>query len=230
MVLSSSDFSLKLNDPAQPIMLTLVNNPTYQSVHSPVLATILDASLRLMSVRNHNPSLLLLDEGSTLKLPNLARIPATLRSYDIGTVWGLQDKVQANLMYDENTTKAVLSNLSVKILGKANDPDTMKFYERFFELIKVDQQSISRSDELFNASQRRITTSTQEKAKHRGQEFMRLQPGEFFVFDESGKSKKVQFKVPEHQFTKPQPVYNHSFQDLKQHFDQILKDCKSIGQ
>jgi type IV secretory pathway TraG/TraD family ATPase VirD4 len=145
-------------------------------------------------------------------------------------VWGLQDKVQANLMYDENTTKAVLSNLSVKLLGKANDPDTMKFYERFFELVKVDQTTISRSDEWFSSGQRRVSTATQEKAKHRGQEFMQLAPGEFFVFDEAGKSNKVQFTVPKHQITKPQPVYNYSSRDLEKHFDQLLTDCRAITQ
>ena len=68
-----------------------------------------------MSKRDQNPSLLLLDEGSTVKLPNLARIPATLRTFLTGTVWGLQDKVQGAITYDENTLKAILTNLSTKM-------------------------------------------------------------------------------------------------------------------
>ena len=229
-ILSKSDFSLRLNDPENPIMMTLVNNIIYENVHSPVIATIMNTATRQMSRRDQNPSLLLLDEGSTLKLPNLARIPATLRSYDIGTVWGLQDKVQGALMYDENTTKAVLANLTVKLFGKANDPDTMKFYERFFEIIETQQKSYSQSDNLLNSGDRRVNISTQEKAKHRAQEFMKLKAGEFFMFDDEGESHKLQFKIPKYEPVKPSPIYNYTKTEITKEFDDLLTECRTILQ
>ena len=49
------------------------------------------------------------------------------------------------MMYGDKAIKAILSNLSYPFLGKVNDSDTAKYYERFFELIKQPTKSISKS-------------------------------------------------------------------------------------
>jgi len=228
MIMSGSDFSLRVNDKENPIMMTIVNNVTYESVHSPIIAIIMQTAIRLMSKRDQNPSLLLLDEGSTVKLPNLARIPATLRTFLTGTVWGLQDKVQGAITYDENTLKAILTNLSTKMFGKVNDPDTAKFYEHFFELIEKEQRSYSKSDELISKTERRINISKKETSKHRAQEFYKLKKGQFFLFDEDGESYKLQFKIPSFGTIAPEPINNYSKTELKKNFDDLLNECKTI--
>lgn len=60
------------------------------------------------------------------------RIPATLRSYDVATIYVMQDKIQNDMLYGEKVSKAILSNLSYQFFGKVNDQDTAKYYERFF--------------------------------------------------------------------------------------------------
>jgi len=45
-------------------------------------------------------------------------------------------------------SKAILSNLSYQFFGKVNDPDTAKYYERFFEIVKDPTKSISRGHNL----------------------------------------------------------------------------------
>ena len=64
------------------------------------------------------------------------RIPATLRSYGIVTLYVLQDKIQNDMLYGEKASKAILGNLSYQFFGKVNNPDTSKYYERFFEIVK----------------------------------------------------------------------------------------------
>ena len=91
---------------------------------------------------------MLLEEASTLRLLNMHRIPATLRSYDIVSVYVLQDKIQNDMMYGEKASKAILSNLSYQFFGKVNDPDTARYYERFFELVKIPTRSVSKSSGL----------------------------------------------------------------------------------
>ena len=134
-----------------------------------------------MSVRNQEPSVLLLEEASTLKLLNMARIPATLRSYNISTVYVLQDKVQNDITYGDKESKAILANLSYQFFGKVNDPDTAKYYERFFELIKSKTKSVSFKRNTLDFDSRE-TTGEKEISKIRAHEFFRLQPGEFIYF------------------------------------------------
>ena len=87
-----------------------------------------------------------MEEAPTLRLPNMHRIPATLRSYDIATVYVMQDKVQNEILYGDKISRAILSNLSYQFFGKANDPDTARYYERFFEIVKRPTKSVSKGE------------------------------------------------------------------------------------
>src|SRR5699024_1007394 len=152
-------------------------------------ATIIHTIIKQMSVRTKRPSFLLMEEAPTIRLPNMHRIPATLRSYGIATVYVLQDKIQNDMMYGEKASKAILSNLSYQFFGKVNDPDTAKYYERFFEIIKDPTKSVSRGHNLrFDT---RITTGEKEIPKIRANTFFRLKPGEFITYAD-GKDKKAQ--------------------------------------
>ncbi|MCX2682179.1 type IV secretory system conjugative DNA transfer family protein, partial [Galbibacter sp. EGI 63066] len=143
MALSSDDIPLDINSPKNPAVISVVNNPKKDASLSPVIATIIHTITKQMSERGQRPSFVLLEEASTLRLLNMHRIPATLRSYDIVCLYVLQDKVQNDMMYGEKASKAILSNLSYQFFGKANDPDTAKYYERFFEIVKKPTISVN---------------------------------------------------------------------------------------
>jgi type IV secretory pathway TraG/TraD family ATPase VirD4 len=131
-----------------------------------------------------------MEEAPTIKLPNMHRIPATLRSYDISTIYVMQDKIQNDLLYGDKASKAILSNLSYQFFGKVNDPDTAKYYERFFELVKQPTTSINRGHNLnFDT---RITKGEKEVSKQKAEVFFKLKEGEFIVFAD-GIDKKVLF-------------------------------------
>ncbi len=68
-----------------------------------------------MSVRNSKPSFLLMEEAPTLRLLNMHRIPATLRSYDIATIYVMQDKIQNDMMYGDKAS--MLPTLTEGIKG-----------------------------------------------------------------------------------------------------------------
>ncbi|MDL5511138.1 type IV secretion system DNA-binding domain-containing protein [Arenibacter sp. M-2] len=189
-VLSKDEVPLDVNNPKNPAVISLVNHPKYDTAYSPVIAMIMHTIIKQMSVRNRNFSFLLMEEAPTLKLPNMHRIPATLRSYDICTVYVMQDKIQNDLLYGEKASKAILSNLSYQFFGKVNDPDTAKYYERFFEIIKTPTKSISKSSGLSFES--RITKGEREVSKRRADVFFRLKQGEFVAFAD-GKDKKIRF-------------------------------------
>lgn len=224
MVLSADEIPLDINHENNPAVVALVNNPQKDASLSPVIATIIHTISKQMSQRQRKPSFMLLEEASTLRLLNMHRIPATLRSYDIVSVYVLQDKVQNDMMYGEKASKAILSNLSYQFFGKVNDPDTAKYYERFFELVKIPTRSVSKSSGL--NLERRITEGEKEVSKRRAEVFFRLGQGEFVVFAD-GKDRKVRFVRPDIQRGLPEPL-GISEQELEQHYLKVHYDIGTI--
>ncbi|WP_237274475.1 type IV secretory system conjugative DNA transfer family protein [Tenacibaculum ovolyticum] len=225
MVLSADEVPLNINNEDNPYVISIVNNPKFETSYSPVIATIIHTITKQMSVRSSKPSFLLMEEAPTIRLLNMHRIPATLRSYDIATIYVMQDKIQNDMMYGDKASKAILSNLSYQFFGKVNDPDTAKYYERFFEIIKDPTKSISRGHNLdFDT---RITTGEKEIPKIRADVFFRLKQGEFITYAD-GKDKKVQFKLANIQRELPKVSNQFSQVDLEVNFEQIYQNIRSI--
>lgn len=225
--LSGNDISLDLNNPANPSVVSVVNNPKLESAYSPIIATIMHTIIKQMSIRNRQSSFVLMEEAPTIRLLNMHRIPATLRSYDITTLYIMQDKIQNDLLYGEKASKAILSNLSYQFFGKANDPNTASYYERFFELINKDVVSISKGHNLnFDT---RITKTKKEVSKLRADLFFRLQPGEFVAYAD-GKEKMVRFKRIQLKRELPMKFKGHSHEDIESNFQQVYLDAHNLIQ
>tara|TARA_B100000378_G_scaffold277056_1_gene276400 strand:- start:33596 stop:35050 length:1455 start_codon:yes stop_codon:yes gene_type:complete len=224
-VLSKDEVPLDINNPEHPAVVSLVNHPKYDVAYSPVIAMVMHTIIKQMSIRNRNSSFLLMEEAPTLKLPNMHRIPATLRSYDICTIYVMQDKIQNDLLYGEKASKAILSNLSYQFFGKVNDPDTAKYYERFFEIIKTPTKSVSKSSGLSWES--RITKGEKEVSKRRADVFFRLKQGEFIAFAD-GKDKRMQFKLQPIVKETPKPNNCCVNDEIRLNFERVYRDIKLI--
>ncbi len=225
MALSADEVPLNINNPENPTVISVVNNPKFETSYSPVIATIIHTITKQMSVRNSKPSFLLMEEAPTIRLLNMHRIPATLRSYDIATIYVMQDKIQNDMMYGDKASKAILSNLSYQFFGKVNDPDTAKYYERFFEIVKDPTKSISRGYNLdFDT---RITTGEKEIPKIRADVFFRLKQGEFITYAD-GKDRKVQFKLQKIERELPRGAKEFSNADLETNFERVYEEARSI--
>mgnify|MGYP003624206758 CR=1 FL=1 len=224
MALSADEVSLDINNPKNPSVISIVNNPKTETSLSPIIATIIHTISKQMSERKRLTSFFLIEEASTIRLLNMHRIPATLRSYDIATVYVLQDKIQNDMLYGDKASKAILSNLSYQFFGKANDPDTAKYYERFFEIVKKQSKSVNKGYNLnFDT---RVTQSEREVAKTRADAFYRLRQGEFVVFFD-GEDRKLRFKMPKIQRSLPKTISKTS-QELKSNFNKIHREVQPI--
>jgi len=153
------------------------------------------------------------------------RVPATLRSYDITTLYIMQDKIQNDLLYGDKASKAILSNLSYQFFGKANDPTTARYYEQFFELINRDVVSISKGEGL--SFDTRITKTKREVSKLRADLFFRLKPGEFVAYAD-GKEKLVQFERQDLIKGLPTKFEGHAPEDIEENFKRIYLDAREL--
>lgn len=225
MVLSKDEVPLNINSEENPSVISIVNNPKYESAYAPIIATIIHTITKQMSKRHQQSSFILMEEAPTIRLLNMHRIPATLRSYDVTTVYVMQDKVQNDMLYGDKASKAILSNLSYQFFGKVNDPDTAKYYEHFFELVKVKTTSVNKG---FNLNfDTRVTKGEKEVSKRRADIFFRLKQGEFIAFAD-GKDRKVQFKLQDIKRELPKTINHYSENELNQNFERIYQESRTI--
>ncbi|WP_409994698.1 TraM recognition domain-containing protein [Gillisia sp. Hel_I_86] len=115
----------------------------------------------------------------------------------------MQDKIQNDMLYGDKASKVILSNFPYQFFGKVNDPDTAKYYERFFEIVRKETTSINRGHNLnFDT---RITKGEKEVSKHRADVFFRLKQGKFITFTD-GRGEREQFKLQHIQKELPKKI------------------------
>lgn len=180
---------MNINDKENQSVFCVLNEPKNEETLTPFLATIIHTITRQMMVRDREPAFILLDEAPTVKLKNMARISATMASFKISTIYCAQDISQAVIQYTRDGFKAILANLSTLFFGRANDPDTGKFYEQYFEPKKIKTRSISRGKGGTSN-----TIGEREVAKIRSHEFTKFTPGKF-AFLSGGKQELIQFPL-----------------------------------
>ncbi len=184
--LTGNDLDLNLNHKDNRTVLSILNDPQSEEVLTPFIATIIHTISKQMMVRHQEPAFILLDEAPTIKLKNMARIAATMASFKIVTIYCAQDISQAVIQYSRDGFKAILANLSTLFFGRANDPDTGKFYEQYFEPKKIKQHSKT------TGQSSSTTVSEREVPKVRAYEFNKFTPGKF-AFISGGKAEIIKF-------------------------------------
>jgi len=228
-VLSGNEVSFDINSEKNNSVISVINEPKSSRFLSPINATIIHAITKQMMVRGRKPSFLLLDEAPTIKLLNMAQIPATMRSFGVAVVYCAQDIVQGTVQYGRDGFKEIIANLSTQFFGKSNDPDTSKFYESFFELIKQQTKSISTKGmvSLFSTGETSTTIGEKEVSKFRASRFNSLKVGEF-AFLSDGNTDIVKFKPPKIEKGKI-PIRKKITQEmLERNFSQIIHEAKLL--
>jgi hypothetical protein len=177
-------FSLNLNDPDNPTLLTIGNDPTLATTFGPVISCIVAVSLKLMNQQFKHPSFVLIDEGATLYVPGLETIPATARSNRVCLLYMTQDKAQMVDKYGKDKTEVLISNLNNQLFGKVNNLETARLMSDMVGKEEVETVSVSASKSMGggksgggrNLSQ---SVSVQERYVIRPQDMITQELGEF---------------------------------------------------
>lgn len=224
-----NDFELEINNKKTPGLAVLVNSPNYDEVYQPLLAVTAQAIILQMSKREREFAYLMFDEAPTLKLSRMPRIPSTMRSFNIATIYMLQDKIQAANQLGVNKMKEVLANLSTLFFGKTNDPETAKFFEAYFEQVKVKQRSFSTKEGIFLESQdKRVSVSERDEKKHKSYEMFKRGTGQFFIIDDKGNSHDVAIKKPNIEIEPFKKTRAISDLEINSNYERILSIAKKL--
>lgn len=146
-VLSANDFTLDINDPENPKIVCLANNPQKQQIYGAVLSLYVTRLIKLVNQKNRLKSSLIFDEFPTIFFNDIDSLIATARSNKVATCLGIQDFSQLKKDYGADQS-AVIMNITGNIISGQVTGETSKFLsERFGKINQVKESiSINRTD------------------------------------------------------------------------------------
>src|SRR5438093_12087087 len=89
-VLSGSDFTLDINNPKEPKIVCMGNNPQKIQIYGAVLSLYITRLVKLVNKKGDEKSSLIFDEFPTIYLNNMNKLIATAGSNKVAT--GLRDQ------------------------------------------------------------------------------------------------------------------------------------------
>ncbi|WP_291960183.1 TraM recognition domain-containing protein [Maribacter sp.] len=136
--------SLQINDPYQPRILVLSNNPDKQSVYGPILSLYNTRVMRLINKPKMNKTAVFLDELPTLSFPpgSLDNLIATARSNKIAVWLGYQDFSQLYRDFGKEIAEAIINTVGNTFSGMVSF-DTAEKLAKKFGKIKLKKESVT---------------------------------------------------------------------------------------
>lgn len=179
-VLSGDDFDLGLNNPESPKLLSIGNSALLIDSISPLASLIITVASKQMNQPEKEKSMLLLDEGPTLFIPNFDSIPATGRENKIATIYCGQDISQMQERYGEKKAEVLIANLSNQFYGKISNTQTAEKVVRLFgkEEVEIESKSSNRSSRMGDTSTG-SSRSPQQRDRISITQIRELKAGEF---------------------------------------------------
>lgn len=152
-VLSANDFTLDINNPEQPKIVCLANNPQKQQVYGAVLSLYVTRLIKLVNQKNRLKSSLIFDEFPTIFFNDIDSLIATARSNKVATCLGIQDFSQLKKDYGADQS-AVIMNITGNIIsGQVTGETSKALSERFGKINQVKESiSINRTDTSISKS------------------------------------------------------------------------------
>jgi type IV secretory pathway TraG/TraD family ATPase VirD4 len=183
-VFSKNEVPLNVNDPENPIILTVGNSPQLSSTLAPLCSLIITVCTKLMNQPNKEKSFLMLDEAPTVFIPNLEVIPNTGRSNKISTVLMCQDLSQLTDGYGKEKADVLFAACNNHFYGRVSSSQTADLLSKQFGKTDITYvtSSSSRSDVGFlgkNSSGESRSESIQEREVIKAADFLRFGVGEF---------------------------------------------------
>lgn len=141
-VLSGNDFNLDINDPREPKIVCMGNNPQKQLVYNAVLSLLATRLIKLVNKKGKMKSSLVFDELPTIYLSAVDGLLATARSNLVATTLVVQDLSQLKKDYGRDQAEVIMNITGNIICGQVNGDTAKQISDRFGRIIQ-DRGSVS---------------------------------------------------------------------------------------
>jgi hypothetical protein len=188
-ILSGNDFSLDINNPEQPKIVCMGNNPQKTQTYGAVLSLYITAITRVMNRKNCNKSSLIFDEFPTIYFNGMDNLIATARSNKVATTLSVQDASQLKLHYGKEQAEVIMNIVGNIISGQVSGDTAKQLSERFGKILQ-DRQSIA-----INRNDTSITKSKQLELAIPVNKISSLSSGEFVGMVADNPDEKIELKA-----------------------------------
>jgi DNA-binding transcriptional regulator YbjK len=188
-ILSGNDFTLDLNNPDEPKLICMGNNPQKQQVYGAVLSLYISRMIKLVNKKDKQKCSLIFDEFPTIYFNNIDSLIATARSNKVATTLAIQDYSQLKKDYGREQAEVILNIIGNVISGQVTGDTAKQLSERFGKIIQQ-RQSVS-----INSSDTSISNSTQLDYAIPASKISSLSSGEFVGMVADDPDNKIGLKV-----------------------------------
>ncbi|OKS86148.1 conjugal transfer protein MobC [Mucilaginibacter polytrichastri] len=235
-VLSGNDFTLDVNNPDEPKIICVGNNPQKLQTYGAVLSLYISRMIKLVNRKGQQKSSLVFDEFPTIYFNNMDSLIATARSNKVATTLAVQDFSQLKKDYGAEQADVITGIVGNVISGQVTG-DTAKTLSEGFGKILQDRTSLS-----INSSDTSTSKSTQLDYAVPAAKISALSSGEFVGIVADNPEQKIALKMfrceiqndheaiaREEAAYKPIPVVaNVSDEDVRENYQRIKRDVQDL--
>lgn len=235
-VLSGNDFTLDINNPDDPKIVCMGNNPQKIQIYGAVLSLYVTRLVKQVNKKGKQKSSLVFDEFPTIYLNNMDSLIATARSNKVATCLGIQDFSQLRKDYGREQAKVIM-NITGNIIAGQVTGDTAKQLSERFGKIMQDRESLS-----INANDTSISRSKQLESAIPASKISALSSGEFVGMVADDPTHKIELKAfhcsiindhealrkEENNYREIQTIRSIDDNIIQRNYNQIKQDIQQI--
>ena len=152
-VMTGDDFSLDINNPKEPKVLVVGNNPDRQNIYSAALGLYNSRIVKLINKKKQLKSSVIIDELPTIYFRGLDNLIATARSNKVAVCLGFQDFSQLTRDYGDKESKVIQNTVGNVFSGQVVGETAKTLSERFGKVLQRRQSmTINRNDKSTSIS------------------------------------------------------------------------------
>lgn len=154
-VMSADDFTLDINNPKEPKLLVVGNNPDRQNIYGAALGLYNSRIVKLVNKKGQLKSGILIDELPTIYFRGLDNLIATARSNKVSVCLGFQDLSQLKRDYGDKEAAVIFNTVGNVFSGQVVADTAKSLSERFGKVLQK-RQSLT-----INSNDKSTSISTQ---------------------------------------------------------------------
>lgn len=152
-VMTGDDFSLDINNPEEPKVLVVGNNPDRQNIYSCALGLYNSRIVKLINKKHQLKSSVIIDELPTIYFRGLDNLIATARSNKVAVCLGFQDFSQLRRDYGDKESKVIENTVGNIFSGQVVSETAKTLSDRFGKVLQKRQSmTINRNDKSTSIS------------------------------------------------------------------------------
>ena len=152
-VMTGDDFTLDINNPDEPKILCIGNNPDRQNIYSAALGLYNSRIVKLINKKGQLKSSVIIDELPTIYFRGLDNLIATARSNKVAVCLGFQDYSQLTRDYGDKESKVIQNTVGNIFSGQVVGETAKTLSDRFGKVLQKRQSmTINRQDKSTSIS------------------------------------------------------------------------------